>query len=186
MPPSPQLVELYHHRLLILRSSVSLALVRLWDDLDSHSDDDATAYAKSASPVLLGAKTATVATSAAFFALALGQRPAAVSAADVPTVSRITHPFLATWHALSEGRSPDDAIAAGRSQAEAVGFDFVQSTARRTGDHVARASGRSGPWQRIPGGNACAWCQTVAGQLYKTSESADFGHDRCDCVAVPA
>lgn len=186
MPPPPSLVEAYHHRLLILRSSLSAGLVRLWDELDLHGEDEASSFTAEATPLLSGTKAATVATSAAFFALALSIRPAAVSAADVPIDARITDPFLATWHALKVGRPPAEAIAAGRSQAEATGYDFVQSTARRTGDHVARASGRSVRWQRIPGGNACAWCQLVAGQLYHSSESADFGHDRCDCIAVPA
>lgn len=40
-------------------------------------------------------------------------------------------------------------------------------------------------WKRVPGGKSCSWCKTIAGQLYLTSASADFGHDRCDCVAVP-
>ena len=40
-------------------------------------------------------------------------------------------------------------------------------------------------WRRVPGPKACQWCRTIAGQLYKTSETADFGHARCDCVVVP-
>ncbi len=185
-PPQP-VVDRYHRRLATLRALVSVGLLNIWDDLDSYTDADLDIFMERAAPLLAGAKAATVATSAAFFALAVGTRPAPVASAEVLTEPRISHPFLATWHAIiKEGRSIDDAIAAGRSQVEAVGFDYVQSTARQTGDHVAKASGRTVKWRRRPGSDACSWCRTVAGQLYRTAASADFGHDRCDCIAVPA
>lgn len=186
MAPSQPVVERYQRRLDALRTLVSVGLLTIWDDLGSYSDADLNAFMVRAAPLLAGAKAATVATSAAFFALAMGTPPAAVAAVDVPTEPRIAHPFLATWHALKEGRPAEEAIAAGRSQVEAVGFDYVQSTARQTGDHVARASRRQVRWRRSPGASACTWCRLVAGQTYRTSESADFGHDRCDCIAVPA
>lgn len=176
----------YQRRLLLYRTLTSAGLGTLWDDLDSYTDEDLERFQVQAEPLLAGVKAATVATSAAFFALALGLSPAGVKAADVAVEPRITHPFLSTWHALKEGRPFEEAVAAGRSQAEAVGFDFVQSTSRRTGDYVAKASGRKVRWQRVPGGDACSWCHTVAGQTYYSAESADFGHDRCDCSVVPA
>jgi hypothetical protein len=158
----------------------------MWDDLDNYTDADLEAFTARAAPLLAGAKAATVATAAAFFALAMSTRPAPVAAKDVPVEPRITHPFLATWHALKEGRPLPDAIAAGRSQAEAVGFDFVQSTSRQTGDYVAKSSGQSVKWRRIPNPGACSWCSNVARRTYRTSAAANFGHDRCFCITAPA
>lgn len=158
----------------------------MWDQLGTYTDEDIERFIVSTAPAIKGAKRATVATSAGFFALATQTRPIAIRPQDVPVEPRITHPFLATWHALKEDRPYAEAVSAGRSQANAVGFDFVQSTSRRTGDIAAERSGTQVRWQRVPGGNACDWCITVAGQLYRTAESADFGHDRCDCAAIPA
>ena len=185
MPASEAAIALYHQRLALYRERTSAGLTAAWDELDTYGDEDMETYVARVTPLLEGAKAATVATSAAFFALALGIPPASVRARDVDVEPRITHPFLSAWHALKERRPIEEVASAGRSQAQAVGFDFIQSTSRRTGDYVARASGSDVGWRRVPGGKACAWCFRVAGQTYRTSQSADFGHDRCDCVAVP-
>lgn len=188
MPPSSGQIARYRRLIGEQRYRTSAALVAAWDGLDSITDEtDVDLFVRRTAPTLIGAKAAVVATSAAFFALATGTRPVAVRPDAVPVEARIRHPFLSAWHALAEDRPFDEAIQAGRSQASAVGFDFVQSTSRRTGDVVADRAGRTRVrWQRVPGPKACAWCELVAGQLYTSAESADFGHDRCDCVAVPA
>ena len=167
MPPSDEAIEAYRQRLLTLRTRASAGLVVAWDDLEDYEDDDLESFIARTAPLLTGVKAATVATSAAFVALALRASPVGVRATDVAVEPRITHPFLSTWHALAGGRSFDEAVSVGRSQAGAVGFDFVQSTSRRTGDHVANATGRNVRWRRVAGGKACAWCRTVAGQLYQ-------------------
>lgn len=186
MPPSDTQVARYRRLIGQYRNATSAALVAAWDGLASITDDDVDTFIRRTAPTLTGAKAAVVATSAAFFALATSTRPVAVRPDDVNVEARITHPFLAAWHALAEDRPYAEALEVGRSQANAVGFDFVQSTSRRTGDAVAGAAGKRVRWQRVPGLKACAWCELVAGQLYASAESADFGHDRCDCVAVPA
>lgn len=186
MPPSAQAIARYRRAVALYRTRTAALLVAAWDALDSYEEADADRYAELTAPALAGAKTAAVALSAGFFALGMGARPVGIRAADVAVEARIRHPFLSTWHALNEDRPFDDAVRVGRSQAEAVGFDFVQSTTRRTGDVVAAKSGMDVRWRRVPGGDACAWCYRVAGQLYRTAESADFGHDRDDCAVVPA
>lgn len=185
MAPPDRLVAVYNRRLLTYRTRLSVGVAAAWDDLDDIDDEDAEEFATATTPLFSGAKVLAVAASAAFFALALKTRPVGVAPTGVAVEPRVRDPFLATWHALKEGRPPDEARLAGRSAAEAAAFDFVQSTARRTGDHVAEASHTNVRWRRVAGPSACAWCQTVAGQLYHSADSADFGHDRCDCIAVP-
>lgn len=180
----PEFVAIYKRHLAGYGARLGEGLAHAWDDL-TFDDGSIDPYTAKSAPLFNGMKTLAVATSAAFFALALGSRPVGVAAGDVNVEPRVTDPFLAAWHALKEGRSIEEAIQAGRSAAQASGFDFVQSTARRTGDHVARASGKQVRWTRVPSGDACAWCQLVAGQTYHSAESADFGHDRCGCAAVP-
>lgn len=185
MPASDEAIRRYSLLLRTYRRRTSALLVAAWDALDGYDEQSADEYARNVSPALTGAKTAAVAASSGFFALALGIRPVSIRARDVLVEPRIRDPFLALWHASKEGRPLEEALTAGRSQAEAVGADFVQKTARRTGDTVAAASDVTVRWRRVPDANACNWCKTVAGQLYHTAESADFGHDRDGCVVVP-
>lgn len=176
----------YQRLLASHRARTSAGLVAAWDALDDHHEPAIETYTKAVAPLLSGAKAATVAASAAFFAFQLEVPPVAVAAAQVPVEPRLREPFLAAWHAVSVGRTWTDALEVGRSTAEAAGFDFIQSTSRRTGDHVAQASGRRVRWQRSPGASACEWCVQEATQTFRTAEAADYGHERCDCAAIPA
>lgn len=143
MPASDAAVALYHQRLALYRERTSAGLVAAWDGLNAYRDEDMAVFVGRTAPLLSGAKTVTVATSAAFFALMMETRPVAVRSDEVMVEPRISHPFLAMRHALAKGRSIEEAVAAGRSQAEAVGFDFIQSVSRQTGDFVAERSFRS-------------------------------------------
>lgn len=186
MPLSDVALRRYDRLLTNYRTRTAFALAAAWDQLESYGEDDIAVFASTVAPVLAGAKRTAVATSTAVFALSLGIRPPSLSADAVDVQPRIDHPFLALWHAVSEGRPNDEALAAGRSQAEAVAQDFVQQTSRRTGDAVANLVDYRVQWRRVPNAGACSWCRTVAGQLYRTAESADFGHDRCFCMVIPA
>lgn len=186
MPLSDAALRSYDRLLGRYRAGTAASLVAIWDRLGSYGEADIERFATMAGPTLAGAKQATVAASAATFALALDTRPIGVPPDDVDVQPRIDHPFLATWHAVSEGRPNLEALAAGRSQVEAVAADFVQQVSRRTGDVVAKRTGTSTRWRRVPNSDACRWCQTIAGQTYHSAESADFGHDRCYCMVVPA
>lgn len=184
--PSDRLVIRYKRQLATYGARTSAGLVRAWDRLGSYGEDDVERYAAMTSPIIGAAKVAAVATSVGFFTQTHRIRPAGVKAADVQSEPRIRDPFLALWHAISEGRPNTEALVAGRSMAEVVGLNFVTSTARRASDHAARATGQRVRWERVPDAGACDFCVTVAGQTYLSAESADFGHDRCSCAVVPA
>lgn len=182
---SDEAVRRYRLLLARYRTWTSGLLVAAWDRLETFDDTDADRYAAELAAALQGVKTATVAASSALVSLLLEVRPVAVSPADVPVEARMRDPFLAMWHAFAEDRPYDEAWSAGRSMASAVGFDFVQSTSRRTGDVTADKAKVRTRWRRVAGGDACPWCLDKTARTYRTSASADFGHDRCDCVAVP-
>lgn len=185
MSVSDEAMRRYKRQIAVYRDRTASALIAAWDRLDDIDEDNITTYTKAVTAPLAGAKTAAVALSAAFFAMALNIRPVGIRARDVPVEADLRQPFTATWHALSMGRSFEQALLVGRSTSQAVGFDFVQSSARRTGDAVAEASGKTVRWRRVPGPTSCDWCRTIAGRGYRSAESADFGHARCDCDAVP-
>ena len=185
MPASRAPIDRYKRQIAIYRNRTAGFLVATWDGLGTYSEEDIDRFTQRTASVLAGAKTAAVGLSAAFYALSTRTRPVPVNVAEVAVEPRYRDPFLAAWHAVGEGRPWEEAFQAGRSMAQAVGYNLVQSSARRTGDVAAAKAGRPGRWQRVPGGKACSWCLLVAGQTYASAESADFGHDRCDCDAVP-
>lgn len=187
MPVSEAALRAYKRQIAVYRDRTAATLVAAWDRLPAYNEDDIEAFTRSTAAPVAAARTAAVSLSAAFFAVALGTRPVGVNPRDIDVVPDLRGPFRATWHALTTGRPYEDAVTVGRSTSQAVGFDFVQHTARRTGDHVAAASGREVRWQRVPGANSCPWCiDMAAGNTWPTAEAADFGHERCDCDAVPA
>jgi hypothetical protein len=186
MPVNPQLLANYRRQIGGYRIRTSALLIAAWDALDSHDEADVAEFEDRTSTGLAGAKLASVNLSAAFFSLALGIPQVGVQPDDIDLEPDTRGPFRAMWHAFTMGRAFEEALGVGRSTAQAVGFDFVQSTARRTGDLVAVASGQTVKWKRQPTARSCDWCRLVAGQTYNTAESADFGHERDDCDVVPA
>lgn len=185
MAPSPALMARYKRQIATYRDRTSAVLVAAWAALPSYDEADIETFVERTAPALVGAQNAAVALSAGFFALALGVPPVGVNPADTGITPDTRGPFKATWHALKMGRPFEEAVQVGRSTAQAVGFDFVQRSARRTGDLVAAASGVDVRWRRVPGADSCDWCLMVAGDQYRTAESADFGHQRDDCDVVP-
>lgn len=175
-----------YRRLIAGRRTVAArALAAAWAALDSYDEADVDAYIAKVTPLIFAAKRSTVAATTAYYAAALGEAPAAVSSASVATTIDLRAPFTAMWHALAEGRPYEEALSAGRSVAEATGEEFVQSTARRTGDAVSAARRQPIRHRRVAEPGACPWCVSRNGGVYYTAESADYGHDRCRCDVVP-
>jgi hypothetical protein len=60
-----------------------------------------------------------------------------------------------------------------------------------TRDGAASRMGQPGVkvrgWRRVISAHACEWCRVVGTKLYKTQDTATFGHHGCKCeiVAVP-
>lgn len=154
--------------------------------LDSHDRADIIRFARKADPVIAAAKAGAVRTAVGYYALLAAVRPVAVTAAEVPISANVRDPFVSTWRALQAGHPYADAVAAGAARAEAVARNVVTSSARQAGDlFVAKARLNVEGWERIPDGGACPWCIEAAAGVYRTAESADFGHDRCGCIAAP-
>jgi hypothetical protein len=175
------------YRALLARYRLTAAglLVAAWDQLDTVDEDQVEEFEARTSILLEGVKVATVGAATAFVSRQLAVRPPSIAARSVAVAPDLRAPFTATWHALAEGRPFDEAIISGRGQADAVAQTFVTSTARRTGDAVATATGRTVRWRRVAEPGACAWCQRLDGSTYRSAAKADFGHKRCSCDVVP-
>lgn len=154
-----------------------------WDGLGSYDEADVARFERRVAPATTAGKTAAVRLATGFYSTVAGVRPAALTLTAVAVVFEARTPFLAHWHALKEGRQWPEAQLAGRARAEAMASKLVVSSSRRTGDLALPGHQR---WRRSTGGDACDWCLEAAGKVYSSAEAADFGHDKCGCVATPA
>lgn len=90
-------------------------------------------------------------------------------------------PFLHHWHELSQGQQWTDARDGGASQAEMLGADVTNAGASaRMGQPGVKTRG----YRRALSPGACDWCQVVSTQLYRSAESARFGHHNCHCRVI--
>ncbi len=180
-----QLTDRHRRARLLVSNRLATVTARAWDGLGSWDDLDVARLAEVVAPSAELAQTAVATRATGFYSAILEVRAPFVRLAELGVALDYRQAFTAHWHALAEGRPFDEALSAGRSAAEAQADRFLTTTARRVGDSVARSTGQRVRWRRVPEPKACRWCLTVAGQLYRTAESADFGHDRCHCDPVP-
>lgn len=168
-----------------LRAAAAAQLARRWDALPGYGEDIQGRWQDLAVPVVTAAQNQAVSLQVAFLQRLLDSqliydRAAILDAAAID----VTQPFLAVAGALNSGADFAAAVDAGRARAEGVGESAVQWASRAAND-AASGEQRIVGWQRTLDGNACEWCQVVATQVYRSAESASFGHIRCGCGVDP-
>lgn len=167
-----------------LRSTTAAAVAKVWDSLDSYTDDQIEAFIRRASPAVAAGQERAFWLSVAHLQRLLGDEFQAdiglLSTAEVD----LKEPFIALGRALNAGNSIEDAIAAGRARAEAVADSGVQWASTRA-SQSADGDNRIIGWTRALDGKACDWCREVSRQIYRTAETASFGHTRCGCSVEP-
>lgn len=159
----------------------SNAVASAWQQLPDYEDHRVHEFARRVQPVTTASKTASVALGVAFYSTLAQKRPLSVAAKVIPVEYDARAAFVAYWNALGNGRAWVEAVQAGQNRAESTADGLIVSSARLTGDHVLPKA----QWTRVTGGNACEFCLEVANGTYNSAESADFGHERCSCTAVP-
>lgn len=165
-----------------VRTTTGDHLGRTWDSLDHYTDD--TEWNRLAAPIVAAGQhrafSIQIASLTALLGLELGYSRAELL--DKASLD-ISQPFVALANALSNGATFDAAVISGRDRAQGVGESAVTYAARAANSAADRhVSG----WERVPEGGACDWCVEVSGQMYRTADSAAFGHLRCACDVIPA
>lgn len=183
-PQQAEVTRRYQASLGVLADTAAAVAIVGFADLDAYDEEDIPTFAAAISAPLAGLKARAVALATGFYSLTATTRPPAVRPDAVPVEMATRDPFIAYWRALSEGNQWTDAVTSGVARAGAEGERLVVSSARQTGDAMPAAARITG-WRRVLSGNACTWCQYVSTQRYSTAESADFGHERCDCTVAP-
>lgn len=172
----------YIDELNALAEIVGVALRDIFESLGSVNRVDIAQFIAEASPYAQAGAREGADLAAAYLSQLTGMpiRPTDLTG---PTI-KYDDPFLRTWHQLSEGYGYDAARESGSSVAEMLGRDATNDgAAERMGQPGTRVRG----WRRVISAKACEWCRVVGTQLYRSQETATFGHHGCKCqiVAVP-
>ena len=176
------LTDRYASTVARLASQNRRILLSLWDSFDTHTMDDADLFHAKAKPVVRGSAHAAVSASSGY-AAGLGVRPASPSpliAADA--AARIYDPFDAIGARLLAGDSLADAVAFGRAAMDALASNTAFSSSRQA---IGEAMPERTKWVRRVSGKSCDWCMSLSGVVFDFGPQASFGHDHCDCTAVP-
>jgi hypothetical protein len=162
-----------------LAEQVGLALRDIFANLASTDRADIEAFIAEASPYTTAGVNEAADLAAAYLSEMTGS---AITASDLvaPTIEW-DGPFLRTWHDLSEGMPYAEAKEAGASMAEMTGYSATNDGATaRMNQPGTKVRG----WRRVISAKACEWCRVVSVQMYRTQESATFGHHGCKCTTV--
>lgn len=183
----------YRDALEAIRTRSQYAAGVVWDELDSYSDAGVNAYLDQVVPLIGGAQSTAVVLTDAYMASAMRRRPLGVDVAGLtgPAVRSgttpeqvYTRPFITVWTSLSEGRTPQEAIAAGRARVlMAVATDVALST-RAAASEIGKADPNIDGLMRAVSGGGCQFCAEFAGEEYATDELMPL-HPNCGCTLEP-
>lgn len=162
----------------------STQLARRWNALPEHDEAQQARWATLAHPIITSGQNRAIDIQAAYLGARLGN-PVPFDRAGLLAQAAVDplEPFTAFANALAKGSAPVEALLSGALRAQGLGESAVFWAARAT--NTAVTDERVVGWQRTLTAKACDWCTQVAGQIYKTAESASFGHLRCDCGVDP-
>jgi hypothetical protein len=172
----------YEHQLDALADAVAQAVRQVFLDLDHLDRADIDEFVRNAKPITTGGAQEAADLASGYLATLTNDR-LRTSPIDIPYVP-FDSPFHRTWHQLKQEDPWDQARESGASVAEGIGYDAASDGASaRMGQPGTKVMG----YRRLLQPGACEWCQVVATKLYRTQQSATFGHLNCHCkpIAVP-
>lgn len=173
------LTEAYIDQLDRLAGATGTEVRDVFLELEHLNRADVDRFAAEATPYFRAARSEAIDLTSGYLSEATGAR---LDAIDLTTLDPdVTAPFLRTWHNLKEGQPWAEARQGGASQAEAAGYDYAQAGAAQ---RMANPGTKVRGYRRVLSPTACEWCRVVSTQLYKSAESARFGHHKCKCTVV--
>lgn len=182
-----------------LRSRLLAMLAKLWGSVTSYGDTDAQRFVRTAVPLVAGAQRATATITTAYLSrldsVQIGRPvrlpavdPAsfvgdAVRAADPETV--YTRPFVVVRTALADGKTPDQAAAAGAQRLAVIAATDVQLAKTHASQAALAHMDHVNGYRRVlTGTHSCGLCLVAATQRYHRDDLLPI-HPGCDCGVAP-
>lgn len=181
------LTRRYGRSLEQLRIRFGRLAANAWERLDSYDEAEVLTLAERLAPVTDAARRGAADLTAGYLGRVAGPTiGVTLDELAFDPAEAWRPPFISTWQAFKNGASYDDAREAGRRRSIGAAGNIVTDTARNTAGIVDGASPHIVGWRRtLNSPQPCDWCVSVAGQQYRTADSATFGHDWCHCTPSP-
>lgn len=185
-PSAARLTRTFQELVARIGERAALVAAARWQALGSYDETDVARFAAQTRAATTGAHAAAIRAGTGYYSTLAQIRPPSVAVRDVPLEVDPREPFIAYWNALDGGHPWEAARESGRARSMAVMRNLATSTSRRAGDvTMAKARLEVVGWERNTDGGACEWCRGLTSHVFKSAESADFGHDRCGCSVAP-
>lgn len=191
MPPSP-LADAHITAQERLRALVTGAVAAAWADLPGTDEEHVAEWLAAVVPLVQTGQRGAVRLTDAFLARALGRPPLGIVADDIIQATRgpvtadevYRRPFVTLWTALKAGTLYEDAASAARARAVGSAAIDVQMASRGAFAAAQGADPQIRAYRRVPDGNACRFCLTVAGAVVKSANAMPL-HNHCGCSLEP-
>ena len=170
----------YERQLDALADAVGQAVRQVFLDLDHLDRINIEEFVRNAKPINTGGAQEAADLASGYLATISDER-LRTSPIDIPYVP-FDSPFHRTWHQLSQDDPWEKARESGASVAEGIGYDAASDGASA---RMGQPGTKVKAYRRLLQPGACEWCQVVATKLYRTQESATFGHLNCHCKPIP-
>ncbi len=195
-----RVTDAYRLRLAALRTHAEATSSRLWAGLDPY--DLSSSYPRWLDTVVAAvtaAQTRGLTLSAGYLAAYItastGKRatPKGIDPAEFvgksrdgrPLAEALLPPLFTVKLAIGEGKSVDQALAAGKARAQrTIGMDTYTPAWAGLSAAMASQEGIRG-WRRVTSGNACGACLGAATGAIRASEDVPEVHGGCQCTAEP-
>jgi len=179
----------YQAALDVLRKRFGAHVAAEFAKLPSYNESDISTLVDAVTPAAIVTADTTAKLTTGWLAMRAGTTavatPADLPALDLPETLRPA--FMTVWGALADGRSFEDAVAAGLERSGNIGRFLVTTVSRQASGYIDSQSPQITAWTREPEVNACDWCHLVAENVWPTADEASaVSHDNCHCDVVPA
>lgn len=166
-----------------LGEMVGEAIAEVFRNMDAYEREQLVDYLEQVRPLAHAGASEGADLAGAYLTELTGSAPPAIKLDLESAIGSLEGPFHRMWHNLGEGQSYEQARDAGESMARMDGTDTPRGGA---GQRLAEPGIHVIGYRRPLHPGACEWCQVVATQLYKSMQSAYFGHHGCQCrPAIP-
>lgn len=179
------------HRLAQARlgAETTALLIVLWDRVEPRSDADFGRWLALVAAVVRQSAATSAALAASYYSTLRGDGYAPI-VEDVIDEARLTASLTATGpaamrRAIGRGVEPATASVTAKATSAAAGMRHALNAGRTTLLTNVANDDDAYAWRRVVSGNACKFCDALAGRVHRDASAGFAAHDGCACSAEP-
>lgn len=185
---------IYQEGLARIRMAVSRSVERYWGDLPAYNANNVESFTFLAQETVGAGQRAALALTDGYMAALTEEAPIGLAGRESLRYEALRNgaafndvyrrPFVTVWEQLKAGTNYVDAVQAGLNRAASTARMDVALAARAGSREFCQEFERIVGVQRVPDGNACAFCIMASTQRYTTNDLMPI-HNNCGCTTEP-